>query len=99
MEIETENRGCNTEFFFFFFFKNEETVRLLGIHIDDNLNFTTLSTSFVKKKAKVHPLVRIWLTLMKEFIASQSSYCSLLWKFHSRNMEHRLSKIRKRDLR
>ena len=33
------------------------------------------------------------------FIMSQFSYCSLIWMFHSRNMEHRINRIHERTLR
>ena len=33
------------------------------------------------------------------FIMSQFSYCPLIWKFHSRAMEHRINRIHERTLR
>ena len=36
---------------------------------------------------------------MKAFIILQFSYCPLVWMFHSRNSENRVSKIHERALR
>ena len=36
---------------------------------------------------------------MEAFIISQFSYCYLMWMFHSRNTENRVSKTHERDLR
>ena len=36
---------------------------------------------------------------IKTFVISQTSYCPLLWMFHSRNTENRVDKIHERALR
>ena len=36
---------------------------------------------------------------MKDFIASQFSYCPLVWMFHSRTLNNRINKIHERALR
>ena len=37
--------------------------------------------------------------IVNAFIMSQFSYCSLIWMFHSRSMEHRINRIDERTLR
>ena len=37
--------------------------------------------------------------LMKAFITSQLSYCSLIWMLHSRTLNNRISNIHERALR
>ena len=37
--------------------------------------------------------------LMKAFITSQFSYCSLAWMFHSRTLKNRINKVHERALR
>ena len=37
--------------------------------------------------------------LMKAFIASQFSYCPLIWMFHSRTLNNRINNIHERALR
>ena len=63
--------------------------------------------SFVKKASKKqHALARIFKyvetskrrVLANSFIASQFSYCPLIWMFHGRKMEHRVN-IHERALR
>ena len=36
---------------------------------------------------------------MKAFITSQFSYCSLIWMFHSRNLNNKINRIHERALR
>ena len=36
---------------------------------------------------------------MKAFVMSHFSYCLLTWVFHSRNVEHDINKLRKKDLK
>ena len=36
---------------------------------------------------------------MKSFISSQFGYCSLVWMFHSRKLNHRINRIHERALR
>ena len=36
---------------------------------------------------------------MKAFITSQISYCPLIWKFHSRNLNNKINRIHERALR
>ena len=38
-------------------------------------------------------------TIMKSFVTSQFSYCSLIWMFHSRRLNNKINSIHERALR
>ena len=87
---------------------SESRVKLLGIHIDNRLNFDYhVSQLCMKASKKLHVLARIFKyvetskrrVLINSFITSQFSYSPLIWMFHSRRMEHRINKIHERALR
>ena len=88
--------------------RNEDRVKLLGIHLNNNLNFDYHVNKLCKKaRKKLHALARITKymdinkrrMLMKAFASSQFSYFPLIWMFHSRKMEHRINRIHKRALK
>ena len=89
--------------------KGEKTVKLLGIKIDNNLDFKEHIASLCKNVSqKLHALSRIssfieekkLRILMKAFIESQFSYCPLIWMFHgSRTLENRINSLHERALR
>ena len=96
VDIEGETIAC------------QDTVKLLGIKIDNQLNFNEhISTICKKVSLKLHVLARIshfinqekLRLLMKAFIESQFSYCSLIWMFHSRTLNNRINKLHERALR
>ena len=81
---------------------SESRVKLLGIHIDNRLNFDYHVSQLCKKASKkLHALARIFKyvetskrrVLVNSFITSQFSYCPLIWMFRSRGMERRINKI------
>ena len=37
--------------------------------------------------------------IMKAFVSSQFAYCSLVWMFHSRQINHKINKLHERALR
>ena len=85
--------------------RNEGIAKLLGIHINNNLNFDYRVNQLCKKASKeLHTLARIAKymdinkqgMLMKAFVSSQFFYCPLIWMFHSRKMELRINSIYKR---
>ena len=85
-----------------------DTVELLGVTIDKNLNFTEYATKLCKKgNQKLHALARISKYLkedklkiiMKTFIQSQFNYCPLVWMFHNRTLNHKIHKLHERALR
>ena len=87
---------------------SESRVKLLGIHIDNRLNFDYHVSQLCKKASKkLHALAAIFKyvetskrrVLVNSFITSQFSYCPLIWMFHSRRMERRINKIHQRALR
>ena len=72
---------------------NRNSEKLLGITIDNKLNFTEHISAICKKVSlKLHALARIsklmstvkLRTKMKTFIESQFGYCPLVWMFHSK---------------
>ena len=90
------------------FLENEESVKLLGVQIDKNLDFEEHITSLVKEgNQKLYALMRIskYLTkdklrlIMKTFIESQFNYCPLLWMCHSRELNRKINKLHERTLR
>ena len=87
---------------------SEEKVKLLGIHIDNRLNFDYHISQLCKKAGKkLHALTRVFKyidisqrkSIANAFIVSQVTYCPLIWMFHSRAMEHRTNRIHERTLR
>ena len=90
------------------FLENEKSVRLLGIQIDQNLNFEEHITTLLKESnKKLHALMRIkkYMTqdklrlILKTFIESQFNYCPLVWMCHSRDLNNRINKLHERALR
>ena len=86
----------------------ESKVKLLGITIDNKLDFNEHVSNICKKASqKLHALTRIspyidnqkLKIIMKAFIESQFSYCPLLWMFHNRTMNNRINRIQERALR
>ena len=83
-------------------------VKLLGINIDNKLNFNDHVSKICKKVGhKLHALARVsrYMTteklrvLMKAFIESQFGYCPLIWMFHSRTLNNRINTLHERALR
>ena len=90
------------------FLENQDTVKLLGILVDQNLNFEEHINGLLKKgNQKLHALMRIksYLTeaklklVMKTFIESLFNYCSLIWMGHSRGTNRKINKLQERALR
>ena len=87
---------------------SETRVKLLGVTIDNKLNFNEHVDNICKKaNNKLHALARIakYLSpeklriLMKTFIESQFNYCPLTWMFHSRQLNSKINKLHERALR
>ena len=83
-------------------------VKLLGVYVDIRLDFDYHVSQICKEASKkLQALSRVSKymdinkrrMLMKAFIISQLSYCSLVWMFHSRNSENSVNKIHNRALR
>ena len=69
------------------------SVKLLGITIDNRLHFNDHISNLCKKvSVKLHALARIsnlmshdkLRLILRAFIESQFGYCPLVWMFHSR---------------
>ena len=91
-----------------FSIKSSTEEKLLAVKFDSNLSFESHVTSLCKKASqKLHALARILhymdlnkcRNLMKAFITSQFRYCRLIWTFHSRNVNNKISWIHERALR
>ena len=88
--------------------KGSKSVKLLGINIDNKLDFNEHVSSICKKASlKLHALTRIahlmssdkLRVVMKAFIESQFGFCPLIWMFHSRTLNNRINKLHERALR
>ena len=88
--------------------KGSNSVKLLGVQIDNKLNFNEHVTKICKKVSmKLHALARIsnlmspnkLRVILKAFIESQFSYCPLIWMFHSRQLNNRINRLHERALR
>ena len=86
----------------------EKSVKLLGIKINNKLDFDEHVTDLCKNAGlKLLALSRIALhmetsklrILMKSFIEAQFSYCPLIWMYHSRKLNNRINRIHERALR
>ena len=84
------------------------SVKLLGITIDNKLNFNEHIANICKKaNQKLHAFARIahyldshkLKLIMKTFIESQFNYCPLTWMFCSGTLNNKISKLYERSLR
>ena len=87
---------------------SSRSVELLGVKIDEHLNFNEHITKLCKKgNQKLHALARIskYLNkdklkiLMKTFIISQFNYCPLTRMFHNRTLNNKINRLHERPLR
>ena len=87
---------------------NSQHVKLLGISIDNELNFNEHVHKLCKKASqKLHALSRVASymnqerrrIIMKAFVQSQFGYCPLVWMCHSRVLNSRINRIHERALR
>ena len=88
--------------------KSEESVKLLGITIDNQLNFNKHISSICKKtSAQLNALYRLKnfisfkakKALAESFVFSNFNYCSLVWNFSSAESLNKINMIHKRTLR
>ena len=88
--------------------KSESSVKLLGIVIDEKLNFDKHITELCKKaSAQLNALFRLNFVLTKKakniliqsFIFSNFNYCPLVWHFSSSKSIQKIECIQKRALR
>ena len=88
--------------------KNSNNKKLLGINLNDRLSFDTHVANICNRVSKkLHASARILQftnihkrrMAMKAFIASDFVYCPLVWMFHSKKLNSRVSKLHERALR
>ena len=88
--------------------KNSASEKLLGIQIDNKLNFESHLNGLCKKaSSKIHALARISpyfnqykkKILMNSFFTAQFGYCPLVWMFCSRTINNKINKLHERCLR
>ena len=82
-------------------------VKLLGIKIDNNLDFNNhVSIIYKKASLKLHALARLsrfmnkdkLRLLMKAFVESQVSYCPLIWMFHNGTLNNKINRLHEQAL-
>ena len=88
--------------------QSSTSVKLLGVTIDNKLNFNEHVSKICKKvSTKIHALSRVskYMTseklrvIIKAFIESQFGYCPLIWMFHNRTMNNHINRLHERALR
>ena len=88
--------------------KNSEYEKLLGIKADTKLNFNEHLNDIISNASrKVNALSRVvpYMSLSKKkilmnsFFNSQFSYCPLIWMFHSRITNNKISRLHERCMR
>ena len=88
--------------------ERSNSVKLLGITIDNRLHFNDHISNLCKKvSVKLHALARIsnlmshdkLRLILRAFIESQFGYCPLVWMFHSRTLNNRINRLHERALR
>ncbi|XP_057293813.1 uncharacterized protein LOC130622373 [Hydractinia symbiolongicarpus] len=88
--------------------KTESEVKLLGVTIDNGLNFDSHISKLIKKSsAQLNALFRLStflshkakLALVQSFIYSNFNYCPLVWNFSSYKSLLRIEQIQKRAFR
>ena len=82
--------------------ESTDSVELLGVVIDNNLNFTDHVSRLCRiSNQRLHALARIskysnddkLIIIMITFVQSQFNYCPLVWMFHSRTLNNKINKL------
>ena len=88
--------------------RKSDKIKLLGVHIDENLNFTShISDICTKGSQKVGVIMRLRKlipcsaksVLYKSFILPHLTYCHLVWHFCKSTDSKNLARIQERALR
>ena len=88
--------------------KTSSSVKLLGVHIDDKLNFNLHISKICKSAAnQLHALIRLQMflnfeekkTLINSYFYSSFNYCPLVWMFSSAKSLNKVESLQKRALR
>ena len=84
------------------------SVKLLGVHINNKLNFNLCITKICRSAAnQFHVLIRLRMflnfdvkkTLINSYFYSNFNYCPLLWMFSSTKLINEVESLQKRALR
>ena len=90
------------------FLESEEIVKLLGLQVDNDLDFEEYVKLVLNQaNKKLYALIRIskFVTqekikmLARAFIESLFNYCPLVWMFHCRTTNNKMNKLHERALR
>ena len=81
--------------------------KLLGIKIDNNLNFKEILNLCKKASQKINALSRLASSMnfgqrrlkMNSFVVYHFSYCLVVWIFHSCKLNARINRLHERALR
>ena len=88
--------------------KSEETVKLLGVTLDNKLSFDGHISNLCKKAAtqlSVLKRLRSYIgfeqkkVLIQSFVCSKFNYCPLVWYFSSMKSLQKIEKLQERALR
>ena len=88
--------------------KTSSSVKLLGVHLDDELNFNLHITKVCRSAAnQLHALIRLQTflnfekkrTLINSYFYSKFNYCLLVWMFSSAKSLNEDESLQKRALR
>ena len=88
--------------------KTSSSVKLLGVYIDDKLNFNLHITNICRSAAnQLHVLIRLRMflnfeekkTLINCYFYSNFNYCPLVWMFSSAKSLNKVESLQKRALR
>ena len=91
-----------------FVIKEQNTVELLGVIIDNKLTFEEHLKGKIKKanhKLAVIKRNQSYIpfsqkkVLLSSYVHSQFAYTPLAWMFHTRNLNHKINKVQERALR
>ena len=88
--------------------KTSSSLKLLGVHVDDKLNFNLHITKICRSAAnQLHTLIRLRMflnfeekkTLINSYFYSNFNYCLLAWMFSSAILLNKVESFQKRALR
>ena len=88
--------------------KTSSSVELLGVHIDDKLNFNLHISKICRSAAnQLHALIRLQMflnfeekkTLINSYFYSSFNYCPLVWMFSSAKSLNKVESLQKTALR
>ena len=88
--------------------KTSSSIKLLGVHIDDKLNFNLHITKICRSAAnQLHALIRLRMflnfeekkTLLNSYFYANFNYCPFVWMFSSAKSLNKVESLQKRGLR